>query len=196
MLAATLAACHAARPAPPEATAACADLESGAPFDSAHVRELAGEYELTMVDTVSRRGRPLLSRGWLRLWAQDSARSLRGPFGPMPAGGGRERPLAGAFRRTPPDTGAWARRLASEDPDHPGALWMFGRLRLGEYDVLDGVGDDLRVRWVSGVGFAGAWQTDLGIGIAIDRTGRAFYPGGYFCARRVDGPAPSPEAGA
>jgi hypothetical protein len=164
----------------------CAALGGDAvAFDTARVRELVGTYELALVDTVSVPGRSSVRVGRLRLWAQDSVRILRSTFGQLPAGRGHERPIAGSFVRTPPDTSAWGRRLASEDLDHPGAIWMNGRLRIGDYDVIDGTGYDLVVwRWSRG-GFTGWWQNDLGIAIISDPNGRLYKPGGYFCARRL-----------
>ena len=86
---------------------------------------------------------------------------------------------------TPPDTSQWGRRFASEDLDRPGVIWTNHRLRMGDYDVLDGTGEDLAVRRVYRDGFSGWWQRDLGIAIIVDPKGRTYKPGGYFCARRA-----------
>jgi len=178
--------CHAARPSTHVPPSACQGLTGpSVPFDTARVRELVGTYAFALVDTVSRPGHPSIRAGRLKLWVQDSVRSLRGPFGRLPPGRGLERPIAGSFAMTPPDTSQWGRRFASEDPDRPGVIWTLYRLRMGDYDILDGTGEDLVVRRVYRDGFSGWWQSDLGIGIIRDPTGRLYKPGGYFCARRA-----------
>ncbi len=178
--------CHAAGPTTKVTPSACQGVTGpSVPFDTARVRELVGTYHLALVDTFSVRGHPSVRAGRLRLWAQDSVRSLRGPFGRVPPGRGLERPIAGSFVATPPDTSQWGRRFASEDLDRPGVIWTTHRLRMGDYDVLDGTGYDLLIREVYPDGFSGWWLSDLGIAIIVDPNGRAFKPGGYFCARRI-----------
>jgi hypothetical protein len=78
--------------------------------------------------------------------------------------------------------------LKSRDPDHPGVIWLGDRLRIGDYDVLDGAGgDNLSITWYSKRGFGGSWTSDMGFAVVIDSLGRMLpNPAGYFCARRLD----------
>ena len=179
--------CHRSGPSTNVTPAACQGLTGpSVPFDTARVRELVGTYDLALVDTISAPGHPAVRRvGRLKLWAQDSVRSLRGPFGRVPPGRGLERPIAGSFRTTPPDTSQWGRRFANEDLDRPGVIWTHQRLRMGDYDVLDGTGDDLVISQAYRDGFSGWWRADLGIAIIVDPKGRAYRPGGYYCASRI-----------
>jgi hypothetical protein len=155
-------------------------------FDTSRVRDLVGEYELVLVETTGPSSETREHRGELVLWLQDSLQSPRGILGPLPPGRGFERPIAGSFAAAAPDTGAWWRRMASSDRDRPGVMWMLGRLRLGDYDVLDGTGEDLVVTHLGPRGLRGHWQRDLGIAVIIDtKTHRQLpNPGGYFCAYR------------
>ena len=178
--------CHRAGPSTSATPAACQGLTGpSVPFDTTRVQELVGTYDLALVDTISVPGHPSVRAGRLKLWVQDSVRRFRGIPGQLPRGHGLERPIAGSFVRTPPDTSAPGRRRASEDLDRPGVMWEFSRLFIGDYDVLDGTGDDLVPRGVYRDGFSGWWQSDLGIGIIRDPKGRLYKPGGYFCARRT-----------
>jgi hypothetical protein len=178
--------CRAPKPSTNATPAACQGLTGASvPFDTARVRALVGTYDLALVDTFNVPRNRSVRVGRLKLWAQDSTRSLRGPFGRMRPGRGLERPIAGSFRTTPPDTSQWGRRFASEDLDRPGVIWTNHRLRMGDYDVLDGTGNDLLVREVYRDGFSGWWITDFGIAIVLDPKGGTYKPGGYFCARRV-----------
>jgi hypothetical protein len=181
-----VAGCHSTKPSTGVTPAACQGLTGpSVPFDTARVRELVGTYELALVDTFNVPRNRSVRVGRLKLWEQDSIRSLRGPFGRLPPGRGLERPIAGSFRTTPPDTSQWGRRFANEDLDRPGVIWTNRRLRMGDYDVLDGTGNDLLVREVYRNGFGGWWITDFGIAIVLDPKGGTYKPGGYFCARRI-----------
>ena len=178
--------CHAAKPSTNVTAAACQGLTGpSVPFDTTRVRDLVGTYDLALVDTFNLPRNGPVRVGRLRLWAQDSVRSLRGPFGRVASGRGLERPIAGSFLATPRDTSQWGRRFASEDLDRPGVIWTNHRLRMGDYDVLDGTGHDLLVREVYPNGFSGWWITDYGIAIIVDGKGRPYKSGGYFCARHV-----------
>lgn len=156
------------------------------PFDVRQVRDLAGDYDMILVDTTSRSSGATEHRGRLFLWVQDSVRSHRAFNGKQVLGRGFERPLAGSFVAAPPDTDAYWRRMASTNLNHPGGVWMWNHLRLGDYDGLDGSGEDLRVTHTGPSGFRGQWHSDLGIAVVIDTVTHELVPnpGGYFCAYR------------
>lgn len=155
-------------------------------FDTTHVRDLVGEYDLVLVVTTRGWSRASEHRGELVLWPQDSVHSHRGALGAFPPGRGLERPIAGSFVAAAPDTDSSWRRMASSDRNHPGVMWIRGRLRLGDYDGLDGAGEDLVPTHVGPEGFRGRWQSDLGIVAIIDTAThrRLPNPSGYFCAYR------------
>jgi len=154
-------------------------------FDTSRVRDLAGEYDVVFVLTTGAAWGTSDHRGRLVLWVQDSVRSERGPLGRLP--GGRKRILAGSFTVQPPDTSFWWRRMASADLDHPGAIWEWDRLRLGDHDVFDGTGENLTVTHYGPTGFRGRWEQDNGIAMMIDSAThqRVPDPAGYFCAHRL-----------
>jgi hypothetical protein len=73
--------CHKRKPSTNVTPAACQGLTGpSVPFDTARVRELAGTYDVALVDTISVPRHLSVRVGRLRLWPQDSIRSLRGPF--------------------------------------------------------------------------------------------------------------------
>lgn len=54
---------------------------------------------------------------------------------------------------------------------------------MGDYDVLDGTGEDLAIQRVYRDGFSGSWQSDLGIAMIRDQRGD--------CTSQADIPAPA-----
>lgn len=69
----------------------------------------------------------------------------------------------------------------------PGVSWRHATLHIGDIDSADGRSEELAVEWVSTSGFGGRWTSNTGIAIHADSTGRAFGPGGHYCARRLGG---------
>jgi hypothetical protein len=164
-------------------TAACeAQAPRGtSPFTIAKVEHLAGEFEIVTVDSTATPTRQVTRR--VHLYVNDSLR--RYPARRIGYWGGT-RHLAGWIISDASDP--YTSMLKSQDPDHPGVVWLGESLRIGDYDVLDGAGgDNLRVRWYSKHGFGGAWTSDMGFEVVIDSLGRMLPdPAGYFCARRLD----------
>ena len=80
--------------------------------------------------------------------------------------------------------------MASANIDHPGVMLQGQVLRMGDYDVFDGVGENLTITHVAPAGFRGSWQQDNGIAMMIDTLThqRVPDPAGYFCALRVPNP--------
>ena len=155
-------------------------------FDTTHVRELAGQYDLFLVLTTGREWGASDHRGRLELWVRDSLQSRRGMFGPLPHG--LERPVGGRFLVASPDSdNTWWRSMASANPDRPGVLLQGTSLRMGDQDVLDGTGEVLTITHIAPGGFRGRWQQDNGIAMMIDSVThqRVPDPAGYFCARRL-----------
>jgi hypothetical protein len=73
--------CHAPKPSTNVTPTACQGVTGpSVPFDTARVRELVGTYDLALVDTFNLPRNRSARVGRLKLWAQDSVRSLRGPF--------------------------------------------------------------------------------------------------------------------
>ena len=156
------------------------------PFDTTHVRELAGQYDLFLVLTTGKEWGASDHRGRLELWVRDSLQSHRGTFGPLPHG--LVRPVGGRFLIASPDSSdAWWRRMTSANPDHPGVLLQGNSLRMGDQDAFDGTGEVLTITHIAPGGFRGRWQQDNGIAMMIDSVShqRVPDPAGYFCARRV-----------
>ncbi len=157
-------------------------------FDTTHVRELAGQYDLLLVLTTGREWGASDHHGRLELWVRDSLQSHRGVFGPLPHG--LERPVGGRFLVASPDSNnAWWRRMTAANPDRPGVLLRGNALRMGDQDALDGTGEVLTITHIAPGGFRGRWQQDNGIAMMIDSVThqRVPDPAGYFCARRVAG---------
>jgi len=156
------------------------------PFDISRGPELAGQYELSLVLIDGAEWGATDHHGRLELWVQDSSRSHRGIFGRLPPG--RERLVAGRFVVARSDSNnSWWRRMASADLDHPGVMLQGRVLRLGDQDVLDGVGENLTITHVGPAGFRGWWRQDNGIAMMIDSVTRQRVPdpAGYFCAVRL-----------
>jgi hypothetical protein len=80
----------------------------------------------------------------------------------------------------------WVADPAARDPEHPGVLLhSSGALELGVWRGLDGSSTTLMVRTLSRRGFAGTWNSDLGI-VAIHKEGRRLAnPHGHFCAESL-----------
>ena len=126
-------------------------------FDTSRVRDLVGQYELSLVLTTGPEWGVSDHHGHLELWLQDSVRSRRGLFGPLRPGW--ERPIAGRFMIASPDSSHhWWRRMTSADLDHPGVMLQGHSLRMGEHDVMDGTGENLTVTHIAPTGFRGRWR--------------------------------------
>jgi hypothetical protein len=175
-------------PRPPEgvATTACEVKapRGTSPFTIAKVEELAGDFEIVTVDTTSIPTQSANRR--LHLYVNDSLRRYPARRIGYSAGA---RHLAGWIISDASDP--YTTMLKSRDPDHPGVIWLGDRLRIGDYDVLDGAGgDNLSITWYSKDGFGGSWTSDMGFAVVIDSLGRMLpNPAGYFCARRLDAPS-------
>lgn len=150
------------------------------PFDTARVAELAGAFDVIMLDTTSIRGSMRQHAGKLALWLQDSLPRRRG----MAARRAQKQFLVGSFDAAQPDTGDIWQRMASRTADAPGVFWSDGFLRLGEFGAKSGI--SLYVRSVSAGEIRGMWTSSPGIGIIVDFTGdREPDEAGFFCARRM-----------
>ncbi|HEY5547037.1 MAG TPA: hypothetical protein VIK50_13380 [Gemmatimonadaceae bacterium] len=150
------------------------------PFDTTRVTELAGAFDVLMVDTTSIRVSARQHTGKLALWLQDSLPRRRG----MAARRAQKQFLVGSFDAALPDTGEVWRRMASRTADAPGVFWSDGFLRLGEFGAKSGI--SLYVRSVSAAEIRGMWTSSPGIGIIVDFTGdREPDEAGFFCARRM-----------
>ena len=151
-----------------------------APFDTARVADLAGAYDLLMVDTTSLRGSMRQHAGRLALWMQDSLPQRRG----MAARRTQRQFLVGSFDVALPDSGDMWRRMASRTADAPGVFWSDGFLRLGEFGAKSGI--SLYVHNTASDELRGMWTSHPGIGIVVDFTGdREPDEAGFFCARRI-----------
>lgn len=150
------------------------------PFDTTRVAELAGAFDVLMIDTTSIRSAARQHAGKLALWLQDSLPRRRG----IAARRAQKQFLVGSFDAAPPDTGDVWRRMASRTADAPGVFWSDGFIRLGEFGAKSGI--SLYVRSVSPGEIRGMWTSHAGIAIIIDYTGdREPDEAGYFCARRM-----------
>ena len=149
------------------------------PFDTARVSEIAGAYNLVMVDTTSLRGNRQHA-GRLALWMQDSLPRRPG----MAARRTQKQFLVGSFDVTAPDSGEMWRRMASRAADAPGVFWSDGFLRLGEFGAKSGI--SIYVRNVTADELRGMWTSHPGIGVVVDFTGdREPDEAGFFCAKRI-----------
>jgi hypothetical protein len=150
------------------------------PFDKTRATDLAGAYELLMVDTTSLRGSIRQHSGRLALWMQDSVPRRRG----MAARRTQKQFLVGSFDVAAPDSGDMWQRMASRTADAPGVFWSDGFLRLGEFGAKSGI--SLYVRAMTSAEMRGMWTSHPGIGIVVDFTGdREPDEAGYFCAKRI-----------
>jgi hypothetical protein len=149
-------------------------------FDTARVAELAGTYDVLMVDTTSLRGSMRQHSGRLALWLQDSLPRRRGSA----ARRTQKQFLVGNFEVAMPDSGEMWRMMTGRTAEAPGAIWSDGFLRLGEFGAKSGI--SLYFRSAGPDEIRGMWTSHPGIGIVVDYTG-AGEPdeAGYFCAKRV-----------
>lgn len=179
-----LLACRHSIPTP--ALVACSVIPpaSATPPSWSHIDDLAGKYDLTLVNTGGEYG-DSVGRGVLELRANDNARRyIRArPDSARIVG---ERPLAGSFQIRP---GApWYNQpdQASRSHTHPGVGLMDQLLMIGGIDVTDGSGEFLNITAVSPDGFWGRWTWNGGIAAVYDtRLKRALKPPtGHFCASR------------
>ena len=155
------------------------------PYDSAFVSRLAGEYRVTIVsDWEDEQGQQVTGR--LVLQPTDTLHALHEQ---MFTGRWRRtdsRPLWGWAEVKPKNvTLPWSADPTSRDPEHPGVLFHSnGLLELGVWRGLDGSTVSLMVQSTSPTGFAGTWDSDLGIAV-MTRDGRQLpNPHGHFCAFR------------
>lgn len=154
-------------------------------FDSASASRLAGTYRLTMVSD----------------WEDEQGRQVTGPLVLQPTDTLHalyERVFTGRWRRADRRplwgwaelnaktiTLPWGADPTSRDPEHPGVLLHSnGLLELGVWRGLDGSTVSLMVRSAWSTGFAGTWDSDLGIGTIIRDGRRLANPHGHFCAFR------------
>jgi hypothetical protein len=149
------------------------------PFDTTRASEIAGNYELVMVDTTSLRGNRQHA-GRLALWMQDSLPRRTG----VAARRTQKQFLVGSFEVAAPDSGEMWRRMASRTPEAPGVFWSDGFLRLGEFGAKSGI--SVYVRNVTADELRGMWTSHPGIGVVVDFTGdREPDEAGFFCAKRI-----------
>jgi hypothetical protein len=149
-------------------------------FDTTRVADLAGAWDVFMVDTTSLRGSIRQHTGRLALWLQDSLPRRRGST----ARRTQKQFLVGSFDVAMPDSGDMWRRMASRTADAPGAFWSDGFLRMGEFGAKSGV--SLYFSSISPNEIRGMWTSHPGIGIVVDFTGdREPDEAGYFCAKRM-----------
>jgi hypothetical protein len=153
------------------------------PMTPANYDALVGDFTLIQVSTNQGKPAPQQVRA-IHLYANDSLHRYRYEVRQIGRSWG-ERPVAG-WVVTPGNGSAWSAMTRSRDPENPGIQWTAGRLRLGQVDVMDGVGEDLKVTAVSSNGFWGTWTMDLGIAVIMDSATGRVLPAeeGYFCALR------------
>ena len=153
------------------------------PFDSSATASFKGQYRITLVsDWEEEAGRAVT--GTLALQSTDTLHQFyeRGIMGQWRRSGNR---VAWGWADIVPGkvTLPWSADPAARDPEHPGVLLhSTGRLELGVWRGLDGSSTTLMVRTVGPLGFAGTWNSDLGVAV-IDKDGRQLAnPHGHFCA--------------
>jgi hypothetical protein len=155
------------------------------PFDSSAAVALAGRYRLTLVSdwedeighvasgTVALQPTDTLHRFYERIftgaWRRSGNRVL---WGWAELDDGRVTIPSAADRTT-------------RNPESPGVLLHAdGALELGVWRGLDGSSTTLTVRTVSRDGFAGTWDSELGIMTLVKDGRRLPNPHGHFCAQR------------
>jgi hypothetical protein len=160
-------------------------LADGRPFDSTTAGQLAGIYDLRLVsDWEQEAGR--WTHGRLDLWPTDTLHQFYelGVIGRGRHSGNR--PLWGTAQLP-------AKKIsipltadpAARDPDHPGVLLHSnGSLELGVWRGFDGSSTTLHIDRVGALGFAGTWDSDLGIMVLMGDGRRLPNPHGHFCAVR------------
>jgi hypothetical protein len=159
--------------------------DSTQPFDSSSAAALAGRYRLTLIsDWEDEAGHG--ASGTLTLQPTDTLHQF---YEPIFTGRWRRsgnRPLWGWANLDPGNlTVPWEADPAARNPDHPGVLLHSnGALELGVWRGMDGSSTTLTVRTLSRRGFAGTWDSDLGIMVLIKDGRRLANPHGHFCAQR------------
>ncbi len=153
------------------------------PPTSTELADLAGQYEVSLVNSQSEDGDSLV-QGRLVLWANDSSRRH------MPSNIGRrpgERPLAGRFESHSTTLPSVPNQYELGSQDHPAVEMVGATIYLGGLEFSDAGGTELRVKEITSTGFRGEWIHSAGFSVAVDSaTGRiAPEPKGYFCSRRV-----------
>jgi hypothetical protein len=79
----------------------------------------------------------------------------------------------------------WTGDPGSRDPERPGVLFHSnGLLELGAWRGYDGSSVSLVVESTSPMGFAGTWNSDLGIAVRVLDGRQLPNPYGHFCAFR------------
>jgi hypothetical protein len=174
-----------------ELTHPCAYPSSASAFDSAHVEELAGDYNLTLVaDSFPSPG--AATSGQLSLRVNTDTLRRRYVFSVLWQQWHRfgERPLVGTAAI---DLGRVyapvSRDPRSTDPDAPGVYFeqAYGEFRVGvQPNSSDGTSTELAPAHVWSDGFQGHWTPDYGIATLVDSsTGKPAHLGGVFCAIRI-----------
>lgn len=149
------------------------DCAPGAPLalrsiDSTNVSELAGAFDVLMLNIVGTWGAPQ-TRLQLVLQPTDSTPT----------------PRIGIFLGSRPLQGSAIYQGTSRG-DTIATVMIGSKLYIGGFDMVDGGGDRLTPTDFTSEGFRGTWYFDGGIAIAVDPTSgkRIPDPKGIFCARR------------
>ena len=181
-IAVSLLACAANVPIP--ATACSPGDDGSAPPSSEQLSELAGEYEVILLNTQGEYGDSVV-RGRLTLWPNDSARRYAHLVPAMGFITG-ERPLAGRFESRSPTIPSYPNEGEPATPERPEVEVIGRTLYLGGIDMMDGSGVRLEIRTAGAEGFAGTWTRSLGVARVLDTVQKRFLddPGGHFCALR------------
>jgi hypothetical protein len=142
-----------------------------------HPALLAGDYELTQVQSQPTSG--VSTSGRLHLAPLDSATKAGAVGGPV-------RDLTGWLDLDGGDP-EWRAAVASQDPQHPGAVLAGQHLRLGQAGQPDASVHILTITAVAPEGFWGWWRADPGMAVHTEPgTDRVLPdPAGYFCALRT-----------
>lgn len=175
-------ACH---PHPAPAPDRCGPAPASAvTMSPAHYGELVGDFTLVQVTTNRSDPVPPLVRV-IHLYANDSLHRHQYEV-PQVGRSWGERPVAGWVEA--PGTSFWGdSAVRSRNLEKPGIQWTAGRLRIGQVDTMDGIGDDFNVLAISADGFWGTWSRDWGMAILVDTISSQVIPPeeGYFCAVRT-----------
>jgi hypothetical protein len=143
-----------------------------------HPALLAGHYDLIQVQSQPTSG--AATSGRLRLAPMDSVTKAGAKGGPV-------KDLIGWLDLDSGDP-EWRAAVASQDPDHPGAVLTGRHLRLGQPGQAEAMIHILTITAVAPEGFWGWWRADPGLGVMTEPgTDRVVPdPAGYFCALRTD----------
>jgi hypothetical protein len=153
------------------------------PPTSSELAALAGQYEVSLVNSQSESGDSLI-HGRLVLWVNDSSRRHMPPtVGNRPG----DRPLAGEFASYSTTVPSVPNQYEPGSEDHPAVEMVGATIHLGGLEFSDAGGTELRVKEIVSTGFRGEWIHSTGFSVAVNSaTGRVVpEPKGYFCARRV-----------